>query len=65
MEQIKIIPLKSVSFSKKPSAAAINNQAYNEHTDVYFKCDTILKLAGQYSLKVSNYIFQYCTSILT
>ena len=34
---------------------AINNQAYNEHTNAYFKCN---KLSDQYKLQVSNYIFQ-------
>ena len=37
---------------------AINNLAYNEHTNAYFKCNKILKLSDQYKLQVSNYIFQ-------
>ena len=42
---------------KKPMRA-INNLAYNEHTNAYFKCNKILKLSDQYKLQVSNYIFQ-------
>ena len=37
---------------------AINNLAYNEHTNSYFKYNKILKLSDQYKLQVSNYIFQ-------
>ena len=37
---------------------AINNLAYNEHTNAYLKCNKILKLSDQYKLQVSNYIFQ-------
>ena len=40
------------------SLRAINNLAYNEHTNAYFKCNKILKLSDQYKLQVSNYIFQ-------
>ena len=59
MEHIKIIPLKSSFSRRKPyTVRAINNRAYNEHTDAYFKCNKILKLSDQYKLQVSNYIFQ-------
>ena len=42
----------------KKAIRAINNLAYHEHTNTYFKCDLILKLSDQYKLQVSNYIFQ-------
>ena len=29
---------------------AMNNLTYNDHTNTYFKCDKILKLADQYNL---------------
>ena len=57
MEHIKIIPLKIFVLQKK-AIRAINNLAYNEHTNAYFKCNKILKLSVQYKLQVSNYIFQ-------
>ena len=37
---------------------AINNLAYNEHTNAYFKCSKIIKFSDQCKLQVSNYIFQ-------
>ena len=37
---------------------AINNLAYNEYTNAYFKCNKIPKLSYQYKLQVSNYVFQ-------
>ena len=43
---------------QKKAIRAINNLAYNEHTNAYFKCNKILKLFDQYKLQVSNYIFQ-------
>ena len=43
---------------QKKAICAINNLAYNEHTNSYFKCNKILKLSDQYKLQVSNYIFQ-------
>ena len=43
---------------QKKAIPAINNLAYNEHTNAYFKCYKILKLSDQYKLQVSNYIFQ-------
>ena len=43
---------------QKKAIRAINNLAYNEHTNAYFKCNKILKLSDQYKLQVSNYIFQ-------
>ena len=43
---------------QKKAIRAINNLADNEHTNTYFKCNTILKLSDQYKLQVSNYIFQ-------
>ena len=43
---------------QKKAIRAINNLAYNEDTNVYFKCNKILKLSDQYKLQVSNYIFQ-------
>ena len=39
---------------QKKAIHAINNLAYNEHTNAYFKCNKILKLSDQ----VLNYIFQ-------
>ena len=57
MEHIKIIPRKSL-FLQKKAVRAINNLAYNEHTNAYFKCNKILKLSDQYKLQVSNYIYQ-------
>ena len=43
---------------QKKAIRAINNLAYNEHTNAYFKCNNILKLSDQYKLQVSNYVFQ-------
>ena len=43
---------------QKKAIRTINNLAYNEHTNAYFKCNKILKLSDQYKLKISNYIFQ-------
>ena len=43
---------------QKKAVRAINNLAYNEHTNAYFKCNKIRKLYDQYKLQVSNYIFQ-------
>ena len=43
---------------QKKAIRAINNPAYNEHTNAYFKCNKILKLSDQNKLQVSNYIFQ-------
>ena len=43
---------------QKKALRAINNLAYNKHTNAYFKCNKILKLSDQYKLQVSNYIFQ-------
>ena len=43
---------------QKNAIRAINNLAYNEHTNAYFKCDKILKLSDQHKLQVLNYIFQ-------
>ena len=57
MEHIKIIPLKS-SFSRREAIRAINNLAYNEHTNAYFKYYKIFKRSDQYKLQVLNYIFQ-------
>ena len=36
----------------------VQNLAYIEHTNAYFKCNKILKLSDQHKLQVSNYIFQ-------
>ena len=59
MEHIKIIPLKKKTFVlQKKAIRAINNLAYNEHTNACFKCSKILKLSDQYKLQVSNYVFQ-------
>ena len=38
----------------KKAIHAIDNLAYNEHTNAYFKCNKILKLSDQYNLQVSN-----------
>ena len=43
---------------QKKAIRSINNLAYNEHTNAYFKCNKILKLSDQYKLQVSNNIFQ-------
>ena len=43
---------------QKKAIRAINNLAYNEHTNAYFKCNKILKLSDQYKLQVLNYLFQ-------
>ena len=42
---------------KKKAIRAINNLAYNEHTNAYFKCSKILKLSDKYKLQVWNYNF--------
>ena len=42
---------------QKKAIREINNLAYNEHTNAYFKCTKILKLSDSYKLQVSNYIF--------
>ena len=47
-----------ISILQKKAIRAINNLAYNEHTNAYFKCNKILKLSDQYKLQVSNYVFQ-------
>ena len=43
---------------QKKATCAINNLAYNEHTNEYFKYNKILKLSDQYNVQVLNYIFQ-------
>ena len=43
---------------QKKAIRAINNLAYNEHTNAYLKSKKILKLSDQYKLQVSNYVFQ-------
>ena len=43
---------------QKKAIRAINNLAYNEHTNAYFKCNKILQLSEQYTIQISNYIFQ-------
>ena len=43
---------------QKKAIGAINNLAYNEHTNAYFKCNKILKFSDEYKLQISNYIFQ-------
>ena len=43
---------------QKKAMRSINNIAYNEHINAYFKCNKILKLSDQYKFQVSNYIFQ-------
>ena len=43
---------------QKKAIRAINNLAYNEHTNAYFKCNKILKLSDQDKLQISNYVFQ-------
>ena len=47
---------------QKKAIHAINNLAYNEHTNAYFKYNKILKLSHQYKLQVSNYAFQILDS---
>ena len=48
---------------QKKAIRAINNLAYNEHTNSY-KCNKILKLSDQYKLQVANYIFQLLHSLM-
>ena len=43
---------------QKKAIRTINNLAYNEHTNAYFKCNKTLKLSDQYKLQVLNYVFQ-------
>ena len=43
---------------QKKAIRAINNLAYNEHTNEHFKCNKILKLSDLYKLQVLNYTFQ-------
>ena len=43
---------------QKKAIRAINNIAYNQHTNAYFKCNKILKLSDQYKIQIFNYIFQ-------
>ena len=59
MEHFKIRPLTSSLARRKPY---VNNLAYNEHINAYFKCNKIPKLSDQYKLQVSNYIFQLLRS---
>ena len=40
---------------QKKAIRAMNNLAYNEHTNACLKCNKILKLSDQYKLQVSNY----------
>ena len=42
---------------QKKAIRAINNLAYNEHTNAFFKYNKILKLSEQYKLQVPNNIF--------
>ena len=50
---------------QKKAIRAINNPAYNEHTNAYFKCNKILKLSDQYiSFKFRIIFFKYYTPIL-
>ena len=37
---------------QKKAIHAINNLAYNGHTNAYFKCNKILKLSDQHKLQV-------------
>ena len=57
MEHIKYNTSKIFILQKK-ARRAINNLAYNEHTNAYSKCNKILNLSDQYKLQVSNYIFK-------
>ena len=41
---------------QKKAICAINNLAYKEHTNTYFKYNKILKLFDQHNLQVSNYL---------
>ena len=47
---------------QKESIRSINNIAYSEYTNPYFKCNKTLKLSDQYKFQVSNYIFQLLRS---
>ena len=50
---------------QKKAIGAINDLAYNEHSNANFKCNKILKLSDQYELQVLNYVSKYYTQILT
>ena len=54
MEQTKNYTSKN--FLQKKAIPAMNNLAYNEHTNTYFKYDKTFKLAD--NLQISNYIFK-------
>ena len=43
---------------KNKAIRAINNLAYNEHTNAFIKCNKMIKLSDQYKFQVSNYFFQ-------
>ena len=43
---------------QKKDICAVNDLAYNEHTNAYFKCNKILKLSDQPKLQVFTFIFQ-------
>ena len=43
---------------QKKAIREINNQAYNEHSNAYFKCNEILKLSNRNKLQGPKYIFQ-------
>ena len=46
-----------IFFLQKKVISAINNLAYNEHTNANIKCNKILKLSDQNKHIVLNYIF--------
>ena len=43
---------------QKKAIRAINNLAYNGHSNAHFKYIKTLKLSDQFKLQVSNYVFQ-------
>ena len=49
---------------QKKAIRAINNLAYNEHTNAYFKCNKILKLLSSISFKSRTILFNNYTPIL-
>ena len=49
---------------QKKAIRAINNLAYNEHTNACFKLSKIIKLSDQYKLQVRTMFSKYYTQIL-
>ena len=54
-----------IFIAKKKAIRAINNLAYNEHTNAYFKCNKILNLLISICFKFQTTFFDCYTAILT